>query len=1425
MESNTPKPTARRTTRRAIYQSTRLPAWRAAALGLAICMGAGARAQFVENPVYLDDSTTAGATLERLNELIARGSTGEAVRALQQLLDEESGRLLPSARDAEVFVSVRRRVHETLLARPELLARYREAQEPIAANRLSSGHHDEVERARLLTASGFEAALRVAQLHLEAARFNAARRTLEQLEDHPDRTGPGADDAADLAVLVARYANDADSRALAVRWAAQAGRGAPAADPVTPPRATRAPVANAASGGAGWTGEPIRIDSVLTDPLQSVALTAGDAQEYAPRGNMGRPSAWTLPAIAGDLLYLNDGETVSAWDRFTFRPVWRAHTIDDRDAPPLEAVLRARRDSLGRNLEDPTTVTIHADTLLCVTGRANAGERRGDPRLHAIDRHTGERLWSVDPEAIDSSLIGGSIRGPVIVSDGVVVVAVRKMLRRRRLMSVLLVGLDLASGETRWVRQIASAGSLPFQQYSPLPVGLAERGGVVFVTDVLGAAGAVEAATGRVRWVTRLGSDPISSNRARSVWTSSDPVPLGDAVVLIGPDGKRVLRMDAATGETLGSRAAKDFGEPTYLLRVGPWLAAVGLQSVAFVRAQELETGEVRQSPRVPEPGIRGRAVVAGDTLALPVADGLLLIDPASEKASPRSVVPLTESGNTLVLDGQVVVVDESSAYNFLSWGVASTLLERRLTDEPGDPGPALIYAELAFRAGKTGKLIEIADRAIAAVNSLTPEAGQVAGDRLFEALAMMAAPVPTHEAWAAAIDSVEDAPVIRDAAVIEQLLDRLGRLARTPAQRVVHLLGRGDFDERRGETVPALEAYQRVLTEPRLAMAEWRGGQLSVRARLEAQRRLEALLRTHGLGAYEAFERAAQAEADAADPANVGQLEAVASRYPAASVTPGLWLGAGLRRLADDQDAQAARDFRAGLAVVARRRAAGATSDPASVAELIGQLTRLLARRDQIGSAAETLALAATYGVTPTLGGEPAGFGDAIARHTSRVDPPRIGTRLTDEVSLLPGEPLVPLLVTPGTPRQRVLLVSPVAGTVMLAEPHEPAKPGELGGELSVRWSRPIARAVPIVLRSDADRVVLLHPRLNPGSGGTIESIDAATGEALWRSIAFDDAVRGAAPGRGGRVTMPTGDQIAMQQVLVLVEDTTAVLLERSGRAVAYDLTRGTVTWAAALGVGSVVDAAMTDGVLIVGGVNSQDGPMGSIPTLVSVDARTGDVLQRIDGLVTPIRWIREVGRGLAAVGLRGSVFVLDLREGQPRWTDSSEMLHDSLDAWSQDETLVVASDQGSLWMVDSRTGRLRSEPLETMGRLAEWGGQLRVGVSGGLSVLSTDRGVAVFDETGELVGLDPFDGQTELLPAAIGSGALATVSVTSERGTQPELAVHLLEASTCRLLDTRRITIPGELRTTPTSVHAIDGAVLIGFGSATLVVRTAED
>src|SRR5690606_37639481 len=72
---------------------------------------AAVRAQ-TENPVYVDDSTAAQSTIDALPELTAAGNLGEAVRALQALLDEEPERLLVDPADPMLFTSVRARIHQ-----------------------------------------------------------------------------------------------------------------------------------------------------------------------------------------------------------------------------------------------------------------------------------------------------------------------------------------------------------------------------------------------------------------------------------------------------------------------------------------------------------------------------------------------------------------------------------------------------------------------------------------------------------------------------------------------------------------------------------------------------------------------------------------------------------------------------------------------------------------------------------------------------------------------------------------------------------------------------------------------------------------------------------------------------------------------------------------------------------------------------------------------------------------------------------------------------------------------------------------------------------------------------------------------------------------------------------------------------------------
>ncbi|MEM8758491.1 MAG: hypothetical protein AAGF47_12015, partial [Planctomycetota bacterium] len=197
---NTTRTTARTTAKTPAAPLRRLGgaallAWSVATVPLAAPLAAGQ--PVIVNPVYVDDSPSAGQVFRELPGLIDRGNAAEVVRALQRLLETEPDRLVPDADDPDLFRSVRTAAHRALLDRPELLERYRSVTEPVARAALDRGETETVERAMLLTAAGFDAALAVAEDRFRRGDFAAAILALEQLNEHPDRAGPRSRRAAE----------------------------------------------------------------------------------------------------------------------------------------------------------------------------------------------------------------------------------------------------------------------------------------------------------------------------------------------------------------------------------------------------------------------------------------------------------------------------------------------------------------------------------------------------------------------------------------------------------------------------------------------------------------------------------------------------------------------------------------------------------------------------------------------------------------------------------------------------------------------------------------------------------------------------------------------------------------------------------------------------------------------------------------------------------------------------------------------------------------------------------------------------------------------------------------------------------------------------------------------------------------------------
>lgn len=133
--------------------------YRAAAVILAMLTGTAQGQMPVASPVYLDDSPRAAAVLSGLKDLGPDRNLEDAARAVQARLNEEPRRVLPSAADGAVFVTVRDRLNEALLENKELLEKYREVFEPISRAALSGSEIARAEESYLLTAAGYEAVL------------------------------------------------------------------------------------------------------------------------------------------------------------------------------------------------------------------------------------------------------------------------------------------------------------------------------------------------------------------------------------------------------------------------------------------------------------------------------------------------------------------------------------------------------------------------------------------------------------------------------------------------------------------------------------------------------------------------------------------------------------------------------------------------------------------------------------------------------------------------------------------------------------------------------------------------------------------------------------------------------------------------------------------------------------------------------------------------------------------------------------------------------------------------------------------------------------------------------------------------------------------------------------------------------------------
>ncbi len=1357
----------------------------------AMLSGVALAQRLAENPVYVDDAPLATEAMGLIPAMLKSGNHAEVIRVLQRLLEESGDRLIPSISEPDRFTSVRARVHALLLADGDLLDRYRQVQEPQAQALLAESGFEGVERTRLLTTSGYEAALRVAQRLLERGDFEAARLVVMQLGTHPDRpAGPGQapDEAAQLLATIARYLDREDVWLLGDAW-----HGEPVTrDPIEPPAIVREPKHTPMS-----QVDAVDLNEMVASPLHSADLPG--LQHDASEGgiNFDSFSPWAMPMVTADELIINDGGVIASWDRFTFERRWVTRPAGWDMPSRIPRYRPGRRGRSESQMQDVSTVDVRGDLVAAITGwvvtygRGGVAQRHGDARLHMLDRASGEVLWSWRPVLHDLGMAQAILVGRPIFEGDLVLVQARKQIAARRSLGTYMFALNARSGEVVWSRLVGSSGSLPYQSQGGLiRPDMLVHAGVAYISSEIGVIAAIEAWSGRFVWARVRAGATVGGYDPAPAHALSPPVMSEYGLFVLTADRTDVMRLDARDGAILGERSADRLGRPRYLLAGDGMLVGVGDSQLTITPMDGFERAPTRLVLYPSNHKPAGRVVAAGDRLLAPVEGGLYEI--VARDTDRRRLLELRASGLVTPTNGQLVVTDSSSVHGYLVWSTAERLLSERMDADPDDPTPAMTFAQLSVQAGRPERLVEAIERALAAIERQgASELGMAYRDRLFELILSM----------------VRDSSF--EVAMLDELVALLEATAHTPTQRVAQLIELAIRHDRQGRARDAIDAYQQILLDDELAGSTWPGPRLTVRADLEAARRLRSVLERNGHELYARFATLAQSELRAMGTnATPAHLEQFARRYPASGAATEAWLAAAERYASQGNGHQAVRALRLGLQ--------NGPGEGAAHAELSGRLIAALVdqrRWGEAGRAVQTLHEA----ITPTNRG--AAVDLAAVRQTverelrERKNLPRVGVPLSEGLVFVESWSLA----------EGVL---PSNWTTIGYAPIEQRREdrvrlGALSSDATIRWQRQFDAGTRII-RADPDSLLLL---LGGEDAPQVALIDAASGETTWQS----DPVDMSHPGGEIEFKTPMDGPVRASELIAVADAHTLVLSTRAGRAVGIDLEDGRELWTSHMPIRRVHDLAIGAGIIAVGGaVEPADATWpfldASTPMIAALDARTGQAMYtargEAGGIQSEVRWLRVALGGRVIAGLGGGVLSADPLAGELAWLNDEQSVRASLDAWIVGERALVMGAKRDIWSISLESGRTDPVALPTRSATYAKSRIVVTPIDSGL-VVSSSRGVVVLDSGDVVLGADAIAAQDTLLPAVVGSQSLITID-TAATPSGREYPLYALDF-TGKLL-AKPIGVVLNQAVGPEAIALLDGSVLISTNAGIVVVPAPE-
>lgn len=562
------------------------------------------------NPVYVDDSPLAREMFARATDH-AEDNLGEAVRLLQELLDEFPNRLIAVSDDSgDRYVTVRSRVLQTLRDSPRMLERYRQSERTRAGRLLEAGSYEQLATSRPLTTPGLEALLRLAQANLERARFNAALHWLDEATGHPDLANgenlPAEHDrrAAHAWHMIGLAALHQSDRPRVIRAIEELERIGRRAEPLHEhlaerhhrtqvddhhtrphqPRTGRSVFDHTFAVGL----EELVAEEIWSLPMNDSLAARRDRNTAPDRPILGRSLRasieeghllTTAPTVRGNVVYINQGHRVSAVDRMSGAAVWDHDFVDRQSVSVID-----RDDEQPRDLN---IVTLQGNALVTLTGHAYGTGRSSDGRLVRLDAKTGQLVWAqpIDtlrtPDGDLDDLFPHST--PAIVDDQVLVLARR--VSRQSLSSTYLLSFDLETGSPRWVRHIVSSSATrrATRAFSTLTI----HEGDAYISAPVGATARINAATGRVRWLNRfpVGINPQPAEQSQRPWELIAPIVLDDHVICFEPGLRHIAVLDRSTGvqhRRIDATERDGWNHPSYLITGRQFIISIGRDIRAF---------------------------------------------------------------------------------------------------------------------------------------------------------------------------------------------------------------------------------------------------------------------------------------------------------------------------------------------------------------------------------------------------------------------------------------------------------------------------------------------------------------------------------------------------------------------------------------------------------------------------------------------------------------------------------------------------------------------------------------------------------------------------------------------------------------------------------------------------------------------------